>query len=123
MVLVRQQVRSTRSRPAANRGHRPEKRLAVSHQASSVRSEHPGLCSTCDYAPTCGNRGTDARPVHSCEEFYAFTPATVVEPPAAQRPAKEDSVPLRGLCGNCESRQTCTMHRPESGIWHCEEYQ
>jgi len=27
-----------------------------------------------------------------------------------------------GLCGNCALDETCTRPRPESGVWHCEDY-
>ncbi len=29
---------------------------------------------------------------------------------------------LKGLCANCEIRDTCTFPKAEGGIWHCEEY-
>ncbi|HQI02878.1 MAG TPA: hypothetical protein PLA18_16505 [Deltaproteobacteria bacterium] len=27
-----------------------------------------------------------------------------------------------GLCSNCVNREVCRFPRPESGVWHCEEY-
>jgi hypothetical protein len=30
---------------------------------------------------------------------------------------------LKGLCINCEHRFTCTLPRPETGVWYCEEYE
>lgn len=30
---------------------------------------------------------------------------------------------FKGLCINCEHRFTCTLPRPESGVWYCEEYE
>jgi hypothetical protein len=29
----------------------------------------------------------------------------------------------RGLCINCDVRETCTFPKPEGGVWFCEEYQ
>jgi hypothetical protein len=29
----------------------------------------------------------------------------------------------RGLCINCDVRNTCTFPKPEGGVWFCEEYQ
>jgi hypothetical protein len=29
----------------------------------------------------------------------------------------------RGLCVNCDVRETCTFSKPEGGVWFCEEYQ
>jgi len=28
----------------------------------------------------------------------------------------------KGLCVNCENRETCRLAKSEGGIWHCEEY-
>jgi len=30
---------------------------------------------------------------------------------------------FKGLCINCDHRFTCTLPRPESGVWYCEEYE
>ena len=29
---------------------------------------------------------------------------------------------FKGLCVNCDHRFTCTLPKPESGVWYCEEY-
>jgi hypothetical protein len=31
-------------------------------------------------------------------------------------------VQFKGLCSNCENRNTCVNSRMEGGVWHCEEY-
>lgn len=36
---------------------------------------------------------------------------------------KKNKKPLKGLCINCEHRDTCTLPRPETGVWYCEEYE
>ncbi len=61
--------------------------------------------------------------VFSCEEFCAEAPAaTSLPPPPAAPPRAEEPISFKGLCANCENRATCTLLRPESGVWHCEEY-
>jgi len=35
----------------------------------------------------------------------------------------KDSRLNKGLCMNCAHRDTCLLPRPESGVWHCEEYE
>jgi hypothetical protein len=37
-------------------------------------------------------------------------------------PAGSDRI-HRGLCLNCDVRNTCTFPKPEGGVWFCEEYQ
>lgn len=29
---------------------------------------------------------------------------------------------IKGLCINCENRNTCKYIKPDGGVWHCEEY-
>ena len=29
---------------------------------------------------------------------------------------------LKGLCINCENRETCILPKPAGGVWQCEEY-
>jgi hypothetical protein len=47
--------------------------------------------------------------------------------PRAENPefvAVSDSPSIhRGLCVNCDLRETCAFHKPEGGVWFCEEYQ
>jgi len=35
---------------------------------------------------------------------------------------EEDNRLYKGLCMNCAHRHYCLLPRPESGVWHCEEY-
>ncbi len=68
--------------------------------------------------------------VHFCEEYEQadssqvfevkrFTPAN----PNADRFIKHSSNKIMGLCSNCKNRKNCSFPKPESGVWHCEEYQ
>jgi hypothetical protein len=93
----------------------------------------PGLCMTCNNAPTCiyhASRG----PVLFCETFDAHTYAPPVAPgtrrPGADRPAVQVLEPVEtethsfsGLCVNCQHRATCVHPRPTGGVWHCEDYE
>ena len=91
-----------------------------------------GLCSTCKHAPTCAYPRDPKRPVFNCEEFEI----EVGEPmklsgrdvmSAGSCPGADldgdDFARHKGLCGNCDNRESCTFPRPEGGVWHCEEYQ
>ena len=84
-----------------------------------------GLCSTCAFADECTLRPFDGSPVYRCDELDALRidvpPATGVTRPTVVR-AQARPARLRGLCSNCENRETCTYPRPEHGVWSCDEY-
>lgn len=92
---------------------------------SSTSEQYRDLCSSCDNAEEHATHGRPRRPILFCEEFEVFTTASVPELERAveQMPRKTHSVSGRmGLCVNCANAGTCTLPRPEGGIWHCEEY-
>ena len=35
----------------------------------------------------------------------------------------EKSAEQKGLCRNCKKQKTCTLPRPEGGVWRCEDYE
>ena len=35
----------------------------------------------------------------------------------------KNSEQFKGLCKNCKKRKTCTLPKPEGGVWRCEEYE
>ncbi len=94
--------------------------------------EYHGICSTCQNAPNCTLQNDPMRPVWYCEEFEGIEPITLgsvnreVAPTPGPRGSPRDGVQglrdLRGLCMNCENRETCTFPKPEGGVWHCDEY-
>ncbi len=43
--------------------------------------------------------------------------------PPAPISERDDCARYKGLCGNCDSRESCMYPKPEGGVWHCEEYQ
>lgn len=92
-------------------------------QGRCASRAHRDLCSTCSHAETCGNRSTPQRPIFFCELFEVFAPPPTATAAAAREPAaRQDAGQYKGLCVNCENRSTCTLPRPEGGIWHCQEY-
>lgn len=85
-----------------------------------------GLCSTCNNTPSCSFRLIDPkRLIWYCELFDYYVQ---VKEQIPKSKAILDSIPeskntrFKGLCMNCEICDTCTYPKPESGIWHCEEY-
>jgi hypothetical protein len=89
------------------------------------------LCCTCIHAPTCSYRQRSEGPVFFCEEFEVETgepavSATVDDRQSAQtaavQRAQKPAAEYLGLCSNCAHRDSCRLPKPESGVWHCEEY-
>ena len=80
-----------------------------------------GLCATCAHSPTCLYLKQATRPITQCEEFRVFSPQQQGDE-KAEAPSVPESSGDKGLCVNCENRDTCTLPRPEGGVWHCEEY-
>jgi hypothetical protein len=85
-----------------------------------------GLCRTCGHAPDCGYIRNSEQPVVFCEEFDSSTlPMAEDTQPEASAPTAADMRlwdEYKGLCMNCDTRETCAIRKPETGIWHCEEY-
>ena len=87
---------------------------------------HRDLCWTCSHAPTCMYRGAADKPVFHCEEFDACVPVSLVSLQNASRITSNgeggSDKYKKGLCSDCENRETCTLRHLEGGVWHCEEY-
>ena len=88
-----------------------------------------GLCSTCIHASECTYPRNLNRPVLQCEEFEGEKLSLKrYGNMKIQRIRKEDiedlskSTLYKGLCKLCALRDECVFPKPESGVWHCEEY-
>jgi hypothetical protein len=98
------------------------------HHRVTKKKVVQGLCSTCNNAPTCGYLKRRGFHAIQCELFDDYTPPESISPPAIQPAAPPPpqvsnvSVQEKGLCVNCETRETCRYPRPSGGVWHCEEY-
>jgi hypothetical protein len=98
----------------------------------SAEARTIGLCSTCSKAATCGYRALRGFDAVCCEMFDDSGPLpplrlshvadTELSKAASAMTHEAESIPLRGLCVNCETRDTCPRARSEGGIWHCREY-
>jgi len=93
-----------------------------SYQREEIQAQ--GLCVTCIHADDCIFLQSAQEPILYCEEFDSgLTPVSPHKPAKkAQAVETKEDHGLKGLCVNCENRQTCTFQKPESGVWHCEEY-
>ncbi len=97
-----------------------------------VKQEASGLCSCCNSFKDCTYPKDPERSILQCEEFEGIVPYSLkvashgkITPEGLEKTpgsVMSDSNPDRGLCSLCENRTTCTYPRPETGVWHCEEY-
>lgn len=100
--------------------------------SNAASIESVGLCSTCNNSSFCvyrARRGFDAL---FCDMFDIRSASSVrgdgyrsAETATTDaRAGDEESVTATyaGLCVNCENRENCLMPKPETGVWHCEEY-
>lgn len=86
--------------------------------------ETAGLCLTCNNRSFCVYREQRGMDAIYCEMFDNYTNGHR-DSTAAVRVVVESkpSGDYKGLCANCLHRETCVLHKPEGGIWHCEEYE
>ncbi len=87
-----------------------------------------GICMTCNNVSTCVHRRRHKQPVWFCEEFDNYllpkdNRIMFMNDDEFLRDQEEETNQLKGLCSNCDNRKTCAFQKPESGVWHCEEYQ
>lgn len=90
---------------------------------AAARTETAGLCSTCNNGSFCVYRESRGKDAIYCEMFDCYAnghrDSTAVRSVADSKPSSEH----KGLCANCLHRDTCVLHKPEGGVWHCEEYE
>lgn len=92
-----------------------------------------GICEVCKNNLTCAYVRNPDLPVLQCEEFQGYEPQpakivrrrTTVSAGAGSvsSTATPDSSVLKGLCVNCDNRDSCIYPKPEGGVWRCEEYE
>ena len=88
-------------------------------------SKSLGICSTCRYAPKCINLVNSKETIWHCEEFEVYHYQEKHKPTyyTSETDKKKDGEKYMGLCVNCDHRETCTLCKPEGGVWQCGEYQ
>ena len=103
--------------------------MAASDEFSSMSgTPENGLCITCNNAGSCANRKRAGFfGVVQCEQFDGYAPPPE-RPRSEARRGLSDHIGFacndyRGLCINCDFRETCVSATREGGIWHCENYQ
>ena len=86
------------------------------------------LCSTCIHNDEgCVLKGTGGKPVYECSEYDSSTAIDRVGNSSDGLSGTEAMVgsvagTAKGLCVNCENRNSCMFSDTVYGVWHCEEY-
>ncbi len=79
------------------------------------------LCTNCRNREQCRICEARSQAIYFCEEYEAATLQGINWD--NQKPVAMPMPPVEaGICVNCERRHTCSIEKPEGGIWHCEEY-
>jgi hypothetical protein len=89
-----------------------------------------GICSSCARVVSCRYSDGAGRPILDCDEHDGGRDgAPLASERMNVRPSARPRVgnPERpngalGLCRTCDLAGTCVFTKPESGVWHCEEY-
>jgi NADH:ubiquinone oxidoreductase subunit E len=89
-----------------------------------------GICVTCDHVELCTSRKNWIGPRFHCEEFEdrnSAAPDLGVESQSfdidksIHLMAPEEDI-YKGLCINCDNRETCGYRTSDQAVWYCEEH-
>ena len=64
--------------------------------------------------------------LNSNKSNYADSATSTIEETPGSNKAEDFRIgednSFKGLCRNCENRETCLLPKSEAGVMHCEEY-
>jgi len=90
-----------------------------------------GICAHCVRMTLCTSRKNWMGPIRDCDDFEdrraaAPEPAVESQPFTVDKPIyleySEEAENYKGLCINCDNRETCGYRTPGRAVWYCEEY-
>lgn len=82
-----------------------------------------GLCSTCNHIKYCTTLKIFKGRIIQCEEFDDSTAGEKTDKKETAGITEKKNYLLKGLCENCDFAETCTLLKPDTGVWFCNEYQ
>jgi hypothetical protein len=106
------------------------KEKAKEKKVLKTKPDIRGLCLTCKANLYCTFKKGRAQAIVFCDEFDD-SETTVLKPKNEMTGQNNQCIcdqdeekfsDLKGLCANCEIRETCNFPKPVWGVWHCEEY-
>lgn len=89
-----------------------------------------GICSVCKDEAKCTYPKKSKRPILQCDEFEPHkslpekkrSKSINVKNRSQDKFVSKETASYKGLCINCENRETCTFPKSDGGVWHCDEY-
>ena len=87
-----------------------------------VVPDKKSICTTCIHSGHCVYQGRSIKSIIACDEFESKTENPEQSEILSERRGAETEGLFKGLCANCNYRNTCMLADSVSGIWHCEEY-
>jgi hypothetical protein len=91
---------------------------------STSANENLGLCSTCNHNLNCSTLKSFKGEILQCEEFDDYIPQQIRKKEKTnEKKSPVQYSPLKGLCLNCDFAGSCTLFKPDTGVWFCNEYQ
>ena len=80
-------------------------------------SDLKDICNECELYPDCERYNHIQHPIDNCENFIPLSNTEKTDTEVSEEQN------LKGLCRHCGKRSNCIIEKPETGIWHCQEYQ
>ena len=99
------------------------------------QAKQTDICQTCIHAAHCAHHKqcqSQGKVIFYCEDFDDKPVLSVVQG-EVDDDRQQHSNPsktgiayikgrMKGLCLNCEKRESCRYPTRDGGVWHCEEY-
>ncbi len=80
------------------------------------------ICTSCIHTGHCVYQGRSSGSIITCDEFESKMAISRKIEILPEHRIERNEGELKGLCANCDYRNTCMFADSVSGIWHCEEY-
>ena len=89
---------------------------------NEVIVDEKSICTTCIHTGHCMYQRQNGGVINSCDEFEPMMTISRKNEILPKDRIESIERKYKGLCANCENRNTCMFADSVSGIWHCEEY-
>ena len=95
-----------------------------------IKDSKFSLCAVCAKRKSCTFIKDSKHPIVNCDEFeiddnFKIDLNHIQKYESSERynfNIKKEKTDHLGLCVDCARRSECTYEKPESGVWHCDEY-